>query len=105
MGCYILDTATVVHNDDIKGRVFAAVPAPQEVASDAPKSVDRNLQLRHCLSPHSAGSANLIHATNRSKLIILILITDLAMLLMFLDKHISGESMIRRNLSNKLSHK
>lgn len=46
----LLHAASVVDRDHLQLRVLPPVPAPQEVAPDAPEPVDRHLQLRLCHS-------------------------------------------------------
>jgi hypothetical protein len=50
---YVLDTSAVVDDDDVERGVLAAVPATEEVATDAAEPVDRHLELRHSWRPHS----------------------------------------------------
>jgi hypothetical protein len=47
---YILDTAAVVHSNDLKGRIFTSMPAPQEVASNTSEPIDGNFELRNSFS-------------------------------------------------------
>lgn len=56
---YIPDASAVIDNDDLERGVLTAVPAPEEVPTDAAKPVDRHLELRLRWRPHGVPSGSL----------------------------------------------
>lgn len=60
---YILNTAAVIDDDDIKWRVLSSMPAAEEVPTDPSKTIDSHFQLGNCLPTDRAGSKSLMHVT------------------------------------------
>lgn len=49
LATYVLDATTVVDDDNVEGGILPAVPAPEEVTTDASEAIDGHLELGHRL--------------------------------------------------------